>query len=168
MTPSNFIYMLDNVIYIRMRASLLSFKNVSQGLYFEDVPLIALSKKDSKTLAFGKSAEIYQSNPNAKVINAFGHIRSIIDDYEAAEKTLQQFIKQVLRKKLWRFIPVRPTVIFHPLEKLEGGLTQVEGRALIDCGYRLKAEKVYVWTGRDLTDDEVRHGKFLSETELIK
>lgn len=158
---------LDQVLYIRVKASLVSFRNITHGLYYEDVPLVALSKTNGKVLAFGKSAEIYRSSPDAKVVNGFKHNRSIIDDCEAAEKTLQQFIKQVLPTNLWRF-HFRPIIVLHPLEKLEGGLTQIEGRALIDCGYRLKAYKSFVWTGRVLTDDEVRYGKFLDEPELIK
>lgn len=158
---------LNNIIYVRIKPSLLSVKNVYQELYYEDVPLIALSKKDGKILAFGKSAEVYQSNLDAEVINGFDHIRSIVGNYMAAAKTVEQFIKKVDLKKPWRIFSA-PFVIIHPLEKLEGGLTQIEIRGLQDIGYRAKAHKVYVWTGRILMDEEVRYLKFPNEKELIK
>jgi rod shape-determining protein MreB len=51
-------------------------------------------------------------------------------------------------------------LVIHPLEKLEGGLTQVEAQVLEDLGYRVSAKKVFVWDGRELIDEEVLSLKF--------
>jgi rod shape-determining protein MreB and related proteins len=68
----------------------------------------------------------------------------LINDFEVAEKTLGIFLKQVDRRKI-RALPFSPKeLIIHPLEKLEGGLTQIESRAFSDLGYRIMAKKVLV------------------------
>lgn len=113
-------------------------------------------------LGFGGHANLIASMSAGKVIlNGFDHPRSIISNFEIAEKTLQLFIEKVnAPKKKFFFVP---TLIIHPLEKLEGGLTQVEVRAFEDMGYRAKANKVFVWYGRDLKDEEVVSLKFPPE-----
>jgi rod shape-determining protein MreB len=57
-------------------------------------------------------------------------------------------------------------MVIHPLEKVEGGLTKVEARALEDLCWRARAADVFVWTGRTLTDEEVRELRFPAEGVL--
>ena len=110
-------------------------------------------------LGFGARANLVASTSNEKLIlNGFDHPRSIIGDFEVAEATLRFFIQMVnAPKKKFFYVP---TLVIHPLEKLDGGLTQVEARALEDMGYRASANKVFVWDGRELKDEEVVSLKF--------
>lgn len=118
-------------------------------------------------MQIGKSAETYSNNSEAIVINGFDTPRSIISDFEAAEKTLQAFIKQIEPKKSWwNFLPFVPVIVIHPLEKIQDGLTMVEARALEDLCWRARAAEVYVWTGQVLTDAELRDLRFPSEGKL--
>ena len=47
----------------------------------------------------------------------------------------------------------------HPMEKVEGGLTQIEERVFLEVAYGSGASKAAVWTGDQLRDEEIK-GKF--------
>ena len=52
-----------------------------------------------------------------------------------------------------------PEIAVYPL--LEGfGLADVERRVLFELAEGAGARKAYVWEGRELTDDELRQGKY--------
>jgi rod shape-determining protein MreB len=156
-----------DILYIRIKPSLLSVKNVTAGLLYENVPLIALSKTKKTLLEAGKSAENYSNDDTSVIINGFDSPRSIIGDFDLAEKTFHWFLKQIEPKKAWwQFLPSVPIMVIHPLEKVEGDLTEVEARALENLGYRARAADVYVWTGRVLTDAEVQSLQFPNEGKL--
>jgi rod shape-determining protein MreB and related proteins len=151
-------------IYIRIKSSLLSVKDVTTGLLYEDVPLIALANPGKAVLQVGKAAGIYQNRADALVTNGFDAKRSIVGDFEAAEKTLQQFLKRIEpRRAWWQILSSVPIMVIHPLENIESGLTKVEARALEDLCWRARAADAYVWTGRILTDEEVRALRFPAE-----
>jgi rod shape-determining protein MreB len=46
-------------------------------------------------------------------------------------------------------------VVIHPLEKIEGGLSQVEERLFHELAVGAGASKVVVWAGAPLSDAEV-------------
>jgi hypothetical protein len=76
----------------------MSVKNVSRNAFFEDVPQLAvdLTRKGNKVLGFGARANLVASTSKEKLIlNGFDHPRSIIGDFETAEKTLQLFLEKV-------------------------------------------------------------------------
>jgi rod shape-determining protein MreB and related proteins len=73
-----------------------------------------------------------------------------MNDFEIAAITLRVLIIRSVSKMMM----VRPTIILHPLEKVEGGLTQVEHKALLGLGATV-GRKVYVWTGRVLEREEL-------------
>lgn len=146
----------SDILYIRIRPDWLSIKSLPQNLVYEDVPQIAIQKIGSRfeVISIGRNARLVADNKNAGVLilNGFDHPRTIIADFEIAEKTLQEFLKKLPLK---RFLKGPPVVIMHPLEKLEGGLTQVETRALEELGHRMEFKKIYVRTGAELSDEEV-------------
>ena len=153
--------MSRNVLYIKIKSCLLSVKNVTSGVAYEDIPQIALSENRKSVLDVGKAAAGYANDPKAIVLNGFQAPRSIIGDFEAAERALQAFIKRVEPERAWwNIFPFVPVIIIHPLEKVQDGLTQVEVRALEDLCWRARAAEVYVWTGSVLMDDEALHLKF--------
>jgi rod shape-determining protein MreB and related proteins len=89
---------MKDIVYVRIRPHWMSVKNVSRNAFFEDVPQIAvdLTRKRNKVLGFGARANVVASMSTGKVIlNGFDHPRSIISDFEVAEKTLQLFIEKV-------------------------------------------------------------------------
>lgn len=153
---------MKDIVYVRIRPHLISVKNVSRNAFFEDVPQIVIDQASNKVLGFGGRANLIASMSAGKIIlNGFDHPRSITSDFEVAEKTLQLFIEKANAPKKKFFYA--PTLVLHPLEKLEGGLTQIEARAFEDMGYRARASKVFVWNGRELKDEEVISLKFPPE-----
>jgi rod shape-determining protein MreB and related proteins len=161
---------MSDVIYVQIKSSLITVKNLSNGAYFQDIPQIAVQAlgKRKKVVAYGKQANFpYGKPPETIVLNAFHHPRSLINDFEVAEKTLGIFLKQVDRRKI-RALPFSPKeLIIHPLEKLEGGLTQIESRAFSDLGYRIMAKKALVWTGTILSDAEILFHQFPASGTLF-
>ena len=45
-------------------------------------------------------------------------------------------------------------MLMHPMERLEGGLTQIERRVLHEMALTAGAGKVAIWEGHVLTDNE--------------
>ena len=89
---------MKDIVYVRIRPHWMSVKNVSRNAYFEDVPQIAVdwTRKRNKVLGFGEHANLIASmSPGLVILNGFDHPRSIISDFEVAEKTLQLFIEKV-------------------------------------------------------------------------
>lgn len=82
----------------------------------------------------------------------FTTVRMLVGEYTAAEKTLKAALKQVA--KSWLQLP--PHVVIHPLEMIEGGLSQIEDRILHELAIGAGASKVVVWIGSELSDSEVK------------
>ncbi len=46
-------------------------------------------------------------------------------------------------------------ILMHPLEMVEGGLSQVEERVFYELAIGCGAKKVVVWSGAELADSEI-------------
>jgi actin-like ATPase involved in cell morphogenesis len=55
-----------------------------------------------------------------------------------------------------------PIVVCHVLEPLEGGLSQIEQRALLEMMSGAGARETFFWEGRELTDPELLSGAYCS------
>lgn len=153
--------LFKNTLYIRISSDLLSVRLVDQNCTYEDLPLIALApdaKGRRRVVGVGSEAQTAHSTGKGTVTihNGFDHPRSCIGDSEIAEATLRHFIRRVTN----RLTLLRPTVVIHPLEKIEGGLTEIECRGLHDLAERAGAGRVYVWAGRVLDDQELTSLQF--------
>jgi hypothetical protein len=78
--------------------------------------------------------------------------RLLIGDFAQAETTLQKGIKTLFDG---RFTLVRPIILFHPKDKVEGGLSQVEENIFKELGMAAGARRSVIWLGKDLSDTEV-------------
>lgn len=78
--------------------------------------------------------------------------RLIIGQFKNAEKTLIQGIKEVYNKK---WITPSPKILIQQMEMNEGGLSDVEDRILKEISTVAGARAVLVWSGKELTDNEV-------------
>jgi len=88
-----------------------------------------------------------QLGHNVQVIKPFSHPRSIIAEFEAAEKIIQHMLKTFANGSL---ITATPSVVVHPMEKVEGGLTQIEIRAFNELAYGAGARQALVIEGDEL------------------
>jgi rod shape-determining protein MreB len=80
----------------------------------------------------------------------FSTRRLLIGNFTVAQTLLKKGLKMVMGKQFFA-----PAFVMHPIEKLDGGLSQVEERVLRDLAIIAGAQKVVVWIGPELTDDEV-------------
>jgi hypothetical protein len=76
----------------------------------------------------------------------FSNQRLLVADFAAAERLLQRAIGQLLPKRFLR-LSVPPQLLIQPLERLEGGLSQVEERILLELGLGCGARKVRLHMG---------------------
>jgi rod shape-determining protein MreB len=150
-----------NTLYIRIRSDLLSIRLVEQNRTIEEKPLVALASgpKGKRTIvAVGSEAQAASlaGSGSVTIQNGFDHPRSCLCDFKIAEATLRCFIRRVVSKTTL----VRPIIIIHPLEKIEGGLTQIEYTGLRELAESAGAREVYVWTGRVLDHQELTSLEF--------
>ena len=76
--------------------------------------------------------------------------RLLIGNFTVAQTLLKKGIKIVMGKKFFA-----PFILMHPIEKIEGGLSQVEERVLKDLAIIAGAQKIVLWVGHELTDKDV-------------
>ena len=82
----------------------------------------------------------------------FSHPRSLIRNFTHAQALFKAAVAEVTSRGLPKLI----RIVLHPMELLEGGLTQVEETALRELALGARASKVVVWVGPELGDDAVR------------
>tara|TARA_R110002124_G_scaffold195275_1_gene362351 strand:- start:7368 stop:7853 length:486 start_codon:yes stop_codon:yes gene_type:complete len=142
--------------YVRISRGRLRVRDISGGGNFDDEPIVVLSGDiPPKITAIGRNAR----NASAKWINPFSHPRIIIHEFMIAEKLLMHSFKEVSGKQ---FVRAAPVVIMHVTDNLEGGLTDIERRALQELALSAGARECHVWEGRELTDGELRAGAYKS------
>jgi rod shape-determining protein MreB and related proteins len=84
---------------------------------------------------------------------AFSTSRLLIGEFLVAENLLKRALKEMSKGGIFA---VAPQVLIQPLEMLEGGLSEVEVRALREAALGAGASKAVVWLGHELSDAEVR------------
>jgi len=140
----------DAQIYIQIWENRIKATNIKTGKVYDEKPLLAISlnEKGTKVIeAIGNDA-LFKENSKIEVINPFSHKRSLISNFEIGEKLLQHIIGLLLQQSIFK---LRPRVVVHPMEKLEGGLTIVEERAFKELAIGAGARDVIVYQGSELT-----------------
>lgn len=132
---------------------------------FDDQPLLAIRTENDKriVLAVGrKAAQLYQQEQLQKqrseqqnkkqtqditLVHPLDHSRLLIADFAYAERLLRYGIASAYEKSL---LPRSPVLIIQPMEKTEGGITDIERRMYTELGLGAGARKVYVHDGAPL------------------
>ena len=83
--------------------------------------------------------------------SAFSHPRSLIGNFTIAQALLKTMVSEVI-KGTFAF---KTDILVHPLERVDGGLTQIEERALYELAKGSGASRAKVWVGSALSDAEV-------------
>jgi len=139
---------------VKLSRSRVSVKDVASGNFYDDEPLVAISQGEPPLIeAIGTSAR----SASSVTVNPFSHPRVFVEDFLVAEKVLAHAFLIVSGNKPFR---VSPIVVAHVVEKLDGGLTQIEYRVLHELFDNVGARKTYFWEGHELTDDELRAGAY--------
>lgn len=86
--------------------------------------------------------------------------RLLVGDFATAEKYLREGVKKVCEGQGWFWLAVSPVIIIQPLEMIEGGLSEVEKRVLMELAAGAGGRKAVIWIGHQLSDQEVvEHAK---------
>jgi rod shape-determining protein MreB and related proteins len=98
-----------------------------------------------KNVKSGQEAQVAPEVP-------FSSKRLLVGTFEPAQQALRSALRQVLGGGLFA---LSPNVLMHPLELVEGGLSQIEERVLRELAMGAGAKKVLVFTGPVLQDAQV-------------
>jgi rod shape-determining protein MreB len=82
----------------------------------------------------------------------YSHARMLIGNFNSAEALLKKGVKEVAKAGLFA---VSPQVLVHPIELIDGGLSQIEERVFRELALGSGARSFVLWTGNPLTDQEV-------------
>ena len=83
----------------------------------------------------------------------FTTARLLIGQFVAAQTALKDALKQLAKGRLFATLP---RVVIHPMEMVDGGLSEVEDRIFREVAISAGASKVVVWVGHELSDAEVK------------
>lgn len=139
------------IVYIRISSERVCMQS-NDGLHWEASPHVGIKTQgNSKVIAVIKDGASYHNSAGVSLwANPFGHPRTLISDFTLAEKLLSQGLRTMLRNMGGFFITAPALAIIHPLEKTEGGLTEVEQRAFKELGLSVGFRESLVYTGPEL------------------
>lgn len=91
----------------------------------------------------GESTEIARDQ-------SYASLRMLIADFTMAQHQLKEAVKSVRRGLR------APAILIHPMELIEGGVTQVEYRTFVELGLGAGASKSSVYIGAPLSNDGIK------------
>lgn len=91
---------------------------------------------------------------SAKSREPFTTERLLIGEFMPAEVLLTQIVDDLMKGRL---LSGKPVLVMHPLEKIEGGLSEVEDKVLRELAFSAGAKGVVIHIGSTLLDHEVVH-----------
>jgi len=80
----------------------------------------------------------------------FSHPRMLVGDFTTAQALLKRLVTDVRQG-----FSLKTEMLIHPMERIEGGLTEIEDRALRELCIGAGASRVAVWVGSALSDEQV-------------
>ena len=150
------------VVYVRISAAQLSVRYVQRGLTLSEPGTMAINRSDTKVLAVGREAEALRAKPEVLIARPFVHPRTPLSDFTVAEKLLLAFLLK-LSLPPWP----APRLVMHVLPTPQGGLTQIEIRALLELGANAGRGRCIAWSGPELDDRQLLAGQFPDAGEVL-
>ncbi|MEN8250725.1 MAG: rod shape-determining protein [Bacteroidota bacterium] len=141
---------LSPIFYLQIWENRIKVTEITSNKIFDESPLIAIKKNDKgeeTVTAVGNNVKLMQNELDIEVINPFSHPRTLISNFMAAEKVLQYIIKTLSKHKL---LAAPPLTVIHPMEKLDGGMTQIEFRAFKELALGAGSREAVVYDGPEL------------------
>ena len=81
---------------------------------------------------------------------SFSHQRSLVGDFTIAQALLKELVAEAKQG-----FSLKTEILIHPMERVEGGLTQIEERVFRELCAGAGASRVAVWVGAPLSDAQV-------------
>jgi hypothetical protein len=145
------IWFQRHILYIAFDAERLIIRSSQRAEAFTDQPYLAI--EGGKLIgAVGASAhQAVAGEPDRyRLVAPFSHPRLWISDLPAAEALIAYGIVTL---KL-PYPRLRPHIIVHPRRLALHDLTHLELVASYDLALNLQPKQAYIWSGRDLTQQE--------------
>ena len=149
------------LVYVLLSARQIRLRAPHDDRTLAEPPLIALTR-DAKPriVAVGAQARLAAAqDAGVRLCRPLEHPRTQIADFVLAEQLLKQMLRQVLKRRWWSPSPV---LAMHALDHPEGGLSQIEERALRELGHAAGASAVHVVQGAELSDEQLLAGAWKS------
>ncbi|WP_237065173.1 rod shape-determining protein [Microbulbifer guangxiensis] len=139
----------DSTLYMQLWEKRIRVTDIDSGRIFDEAPLVAIrkGKRRGKRVALGNRASS-ASSAEVEVINPFSHPRSLLAHFKAAELLLEGIFEKLGAERVFSS---PANLVLQPMEKNQGGLTEVEVRAFQELGLGAGARRVYVYQGPELT-----------------
>ena len=141
-----------NVVISRSHVAV---SDVSNGRKWEGEPVVSIL--NNEVTGIGLDARLTGDT----VVNPFDHPRIFISDFYVAEKLLQMIFATF---SPFKWIKPAPIVILQINETLEGGLSQIEKRALSEMAMGAGAYATYLTESKILSDIEIISGYYGDKT----
>lgn len=140
----------SSTVYVQLREDRIKIINIDTQAVYDQLPYIAIDASHPKQRvirAVGADAYNLRLDKSLDVSNPFSHPRLLVGSFEKAEKVLMQGMREVLSSKL---LTPNPIVIIHPMEKLEGGVADIECKMYRELALGAGAWKVHIHVGKEL------------------
>ncbi|HET8815928.1 MAG TPA: rod shape-determining protein MreB [Pseudidiomarina sp.] len=134
-------------LVVELSENRITFRKIGASEFIEIEPWIALQTLKGKVSIKSIGAEARSlACESIQLTNPFSHPRCLIANFGLAEKILQHGLFKFHNSKF----RAAPRVVMHQLEKLEGGLTDIEERVLRELALGMGAREVLIHTGERL------------------
>lgn len=144
----------NSTAYIQVWEDRVRVVNIKTGVTFDEFPWIALEKnvKGIEIIkAVGNTASAFKNVPDIRVENPFSHPRLLVANFPLAEKVLAHAVRQIFSDQIF---PASPRIVFQPMEKLDGGMTDIENRVYRELCLGAGAREVVIYIGKAITNHE--------------
>ncbi|MGH1450157.1 MAG: rod shape-determining protein [Pseudomonadaceae bacterium] len=157
--------LFSGTVYVRISEDRLRVHHLENGSVFDQPPLIAIDASNPRKVtlrAIGDEAQGLEAQSGVTVSNPFSHPRLLVSNFRNAEWVLRHAIRAVHPAQ---FVTPSPVVIMHPLEKLEGGLTDIECRVFRELALGAGARQVHLHVGEALSPNHFTWDQIRSPDE---
>lgn len=89
---------------------------------------------------------------NGKSLKPFSSERLLIAEFKIAEDFMNELVSKL---KKGNNVKRNKIILFHPMDFVDGGISEVESRVFLEIGERLNGKVVKIWTGDELTNEQV-------------
>ena len=131
-------------VLVGFSSKLLEVIDTGTTAFWSEVPNLSYqldSNGEKVTVSIGNAAK----SSDGIVENPFSHPRLLIGDWLVAEMLITRVFRTI-NTGLGKF--AKPIVIFYVKDRLEGGLTNIELRALYELMWAVRAREIYFWPDR--------------------
>ncbi|WP_100658832.1 rod shape-determining protein [Alteromonas flava] len=154
-------------LYVQMWEKRIKVTNLSANAVFDDSPLVVIQTKDNGKKIVSGIGKLAASSlkENEVAVNPFSHPRALLSDFYVGEVLLKHIFLKLSSNK---YIRPNPKVIMHPMEKTEGGLTQIEKRAYRELALGGGAKEIKIHVGSTLNVHNLKYEDYKdSESDVL-